>query len=164
MYLLDGLKIDIAAQRTVAETQYPRGWFLDADNRAAMGITEVPDPVYPDDTLFTTSENPDGSLTATPRSAEEIVANQANTETMRVATLWQAAHDYEFAQISGTAVGLLVIGVMQGLPVSLAIKAWSKAIWVLYYTRKATGSTDYDYSPIGPCPHTVPELMTELGE
>lgn len=79
MYLLDNLKFDIYAQHTIGDVQYPRGWFSDADNRAAAGVVEVPDPVYPDDNLFTTSENSDGSLTVTARTVEEIAQRQANT-------------------------------------------------------------------------------------
>lgn len=85
MYLLNGLKFNVHAQHTLISeqhpngAQYPRGWFLDADNRAAAGVVEVPDPVYPDPELFTTTENPDGSLTATPRTAEDIAQRQANT-------------------------------------------------------------------------------------
>jgi hypothetical protein len=102
--------------------------------------------------------------------AEAITANEANeatrreaVEASRIASLWQGAYDYEFAQISGVAIGLLVLGVMQGLPKALAVKGWSQSIWTAYYTRKATDSTDTDYSVTGSCPHSVPELMAELG-
>lgn len=78
MYLHNNLKFDINIQHTLGDVQYPRGWFLDADNRAAAGVVEVPDPVYPDPELFTYVENPDGSLMVTPRSAEEIAARKAN--------------------------------------------------------------------------------------
>ena len=78
MFLLNSFKFDIEMQRVIDDVQYPRGWFLDAGNREAVGIIEVPDPVYPDDNLFTTFENPDGSLTATPRSPEEIAERAAS--------------------------------------------------------------------------------------
>lgn len=77
MYLHNNLKFDINIARTLGAVQYPRGWFLDADNRAAQGIIEVPDPVKPDPELFTYVENPDGSLTSTPRTSEDIAARQA---------------------------------------------------------------------------------------
>ena len=78
MYLLDNLKFDPAVQRTVGDVQYPLGWFLDPSERALIGVLEVDDPVYPDDNLFTTSENPDGTLTATARTPEEIAQRAAN--------------------------------------------------------------------------------------
>lgn len=78
MYLLNNLKFDANISRTLSDTQYPRGWFLDADNRAAVGVLEVDEPMYPDDNLFTTSENPDGTLTATARTPEEIAQRAAN--------------------------------------------------------------------------------------
>jgi hypothetical protein len=84
-------------------------------------------------------------------------------EQQRIDRLWQAAHDYEFAQVSGSAIGLLAMGVMQGKPKCTAVQDWIKSIWTEYYTRKANGSTDYDYSFAGPVPYSVPELMAELG-
>lgn len=87
----------------------------------------------------------------------------AAADAARVAALWQAAHDYEFEQISGSAIGLLAIGVMTAKPKCLAIQAWIKGIWVIYYTRKAGTSHDCDYSGAGECPHSVPEMMLELG-
>lgn len=72
MYLYQNLKFDPSIQRTVGDTQYPAGWFLDPLERARIGVVEVTDPVRPDDELFTSFENPDGSYTATPRTAEDL--------------------------------------------------------------------------------------------
>lgn len=91
------------------------------------------------------------------------IAKPPMPEELRIAALWQAAHDYEYAQVSGSAIGLLAMGVMQGLPKCVAVQNWIKGIWELYYTRKAGTSTDCDYSGCGVCPYSVPELMTELG-
>ena len=102
--------------------------------------------------------------------AETVAANQAaeatriaKIETDRIASLWQAAHDYEYAQVSGSAIGLLAMGVMQSKPKCVAVQNWIRSIWTEYYTRKAGTSTDYDFSIAGACPHSVPELMVELG-
>ncbi|WP_114969380.1 hypothetical protein [Rhodoferax ferrireducens] len=94
--------------------------------------------------------------------ADEMRA-RPDPESKRVAALWQAAHEYEYAQVSGSAIGLLAIGVLQKLPKCAAVQGWIKEIWVAYYERKATGSTDTDFSIAGACPHSVPELMQELG-
>lgn len=96
--------------------------------------------------------------------APEVVAEAYEAaEAQRIAALWQAAHDYEFAQISGSAIGLLAMGVMMGKPKCLMVQGWVKSIWTTYYARKASGSHDTDFSGAGPCPHSVPELMAELG-
>lgn len=87
----------------------------------------------------------------------------AKQDAERIAKLWQAAHDYEYAEISGSAVGLLSLGVIQGKPKAIAVQNWIHGIWTEYYTRKAGTSTDTDYSMCGACPYTVPELMAELG-
>lgn len=163
MFILNNLKINPREAHTIGETQYPAGWFLDPDNRAAVGVIEEPDPVWPDLELFSASENPDGSLTVVPLDPEVIAQRSAARDAFRIAALWQAAHDYEFAQISGSAIGLLAMGVMTGKPKCIAVQNWIKSIWTTYYTRKAGTSADTDFSVAGECPHTVPELMTELG-
>ena len=81
----------------------------------------------------------------------------------RIEGLWQAAHDYEFASVNGSGVGLVTMGVLQGLPKALSVQLWVKSIWEEYYLRKANGSQDLDFSVVGNCPHSIPELMSELG-
>ena len=83
MFLLNNIKVHQDIQRTIGDVQYPAGWFShDAAARAKVGMIEVPDPVRPDDNLFTSVENPDGSWTATPRTADDIAARLtiANTQ------------------------------------------------------------------------------------
>lgn len=85
----------------------------------------------------------------------------------KIDLLWQAAHDYEYAQISGSAIGMLAIGVVLQKPKSLAVAAWIKQIWDdNYYIRKAQVTFDepvnLDFSNCGPIPHTVPELIAEV--
>lgn len=91
-----------------------------------------------------------------------IAANQLAANSARVAALWQAAHDYEYAQISGSAIGLLTLGVLQGKPKCIAVQNWIQGLWALYYERKAGTSTNCNFSAAGPCPHSIPDLMTEL--
>ena len=74
MFLLNNIKVNENEQRTIGDVQYPAGWFTNADERAKVGMIEVADPVRPDDNLFTVVENPDGSYTATPRTADDIAA------------------------------------------------------------------------------------------
>lgn len=95
--------------------------------------------------------------------ADVAQANVESANAQRIAGLWQAAHDYEFEQISGSAIGLLAMGVMMQKTKCLAVQDWIKSIWTLYYTRKATGDASTDFSSCGACPHSVPELMAELG-
>lgn len=102
-------------------------------------------------------------ITAILEGAGHLTRIQAEIEQRRVSRLWQAAHDYEYAQISGSAIGLLSLGVMQAKPKCIAVQNWIKSIWVEYYTRKFGASSDCDFTVVGPCPHSVPELMAELG-
>lgn len=93
------------------------------------------------------------------RQAED----EAKAEATRIESLWNAAHALEYANINGSAVGLVAMGILQSLPKCLAVQAWITSIWDLYYTRKANGSTDTDYSSCGDMPYSIPELMMELG-
>ena len=84
--------------------------------------------------------------------------------------LWNAANAYNRIGISESGVGLLAIGVTKALPKSLAVQAWVKSIWNLYYTRKAAltdtaqiTAAQLDFSSCGAMPYSVPELMTEIG-
>ena len=85
----------------------------------------------------------------------------------RVETLWQAADRYVTGYISGVAIGILTIGVIQGKPKALAVTAWSNAIWSDYYVRKelitSNEQPNLDFSSHGSMPHTVPELQDEIG-
>ena len=57
------------------------------------------------------------------------------SEKQRIEGLWQAAHDYEFASVNGSGVGLVTMGVLQGLPKALSVQLWVKSIWEEYYLR-----------------------------
>lgn len=162
---------DEQLRRDNPDTSFPA--VLTDDIRAAFGVVSVTPaekPAHDPLTQACTATLPlevDGvwfqQWTVTSLDTETAEANTARAETNRIARLWQAAHDYEFAQVSGSAIGLLAMGVMLGKPKCLAVQAWIKSIWTEYYVRGATGSTDYDFSFAGACPHRVPELMAELG-
>ena len=110
MFLLNNIKVHQDIQRTIGDVQYPAGWFShDAEARAKVGMIEVPDPVRPEHNFFTSVENPDGSYTSTPRTAEDLAARQvaANIEkaknvrttrdTMIAATDWTQCADISAA-------------------------------------------------------------------
>lgn len=100
-------------------------------------------------------------------SLSEIVARQTMFDyDATVEALWSAADQYQQSKISGAAIGLLTIGVIQSKPKCLAVQSWIKGIWTEYYARKAeiseTTVTSLDFSACGNIPHTVPELMEEV--
>ncbi len=81
--------------------------------------------------------------------------------------LWDAASAWEKKNISGVALSLLTLGVIQQKPRALAIAAWSDRLWnETYYPRKALISLetepDCDFSGVGDMPYTVPELSAEV--
>jgi len=90
-------------------------------------------------------------------TAAEIVEEEARRANM----LWQSAHDMETAAISGSAIGLVTIGIILNKPKAQAVHLWVQSIWDEYYMRKASGSYDTDFTVMGACPHTVPELLGE---
>lgn len=108
MFLLNNIKVSESVQRTIGDVQYPAGWFSNADERAKVGMIEVADPVRPDENLFTVVENPDGSYTATPRTADDIAAYQANKDAQQAqsvrATRGQKLADSDWTQVADAPV------------------------------------------------------------
>ena len=105
--------------------------------------------------------------------AETIAANlakkaeaDAKTVAEKIETLWQAADAYVTGYISGVAIGILTIGMLQGKPKAQAISNWSNQVWAEYYNRKAAITVDsvldLDFSSFGAIPYTIPELQAEV--
>jgi hypothetical protein len=101
MFLLNNVKFHQDIQRTIGDVQYPAGWFSDPLAREKIGVIEVPDPVRPDDSLFTSVENPDGSYTATPRTADDIAAYAAVNDA-RQATSVRQTRDQKLKDLDWT--------------------------------------------------------------
>lgn len=106
--------------------------------------------------------------------AEQIAINEDNKAaevTKRLAdkyqSLWAAADTYVTKYISGVAIGILTIGVIQQKPKALAVTQWASSVWAEYYLRKALIAVDslddLDFSTLGAMPYSVPELQDELG-
>ena len=96
---------------------------------------------------------------------EEEVAFKVQVQADNLQALWQSATDYQERYISGAAIGLLTIGVIQGKPKSVAVMAWINSVWAIYYQRKPAVTADHvdaDFSSAGPMPYNVPELQDEV--
>jgi hypothetical protein len=79
MYLLNGIKIDPSQQIALPDGGAASpGFFNSPDARAAYGIVEAPDPVWPDSRYYMTTANPDGSLTSLPREVVLIRQDMQN--------------------------------------------------------------------------------------
>lgn len=76
MLLLNGKPFNPHASFEHDGVTYPANWFTlaSASEKAALGITEVPDPVRPDDRFFYVQENADGTFTSVPKDLEPIKA------------------------------------------------------------------------------------------
>lgn len=74
MFLLNGKRFNPYAPFEVDGVQYPSNWFALASQaeRSAIGITEVPDPIRPDERFYYVQENQDGSFTAVMRDLDPI--------------------------------------------------------------------------------------------
>ena len=98
----------------------------------------------------------------------EIPIDERNQRLAKnIDALWRAADAYVAGYISGVAIGLLTMGVLQQKPKAYAVTAWSSSVWDEYYKRKAAmtydATVDADFSAFGPIPHSVPDLRAELG-
>ena len=99
-----------------------------------------------------------------PLDPEIVSENLARVEDQRQQNLWEAAHNYEKSFISGVGLSILAVGFAMGKPKALAVGAWSNQLWEgTYYPRKMSGSTDLDFSVVGPMPYSVTELSAEIG-
>lgn len=79
MYVMNGKKIqDIGF--SAGDVNYPPGWIARAtqEERDALGIAVVADPVRPDTRLGEVIENLDGSYTLQPHSVESVILNACN--------------------------------------------------------------------------------------
>ena len=82
-------------------------------------------------------------------------------EEARLESLYQAAMKQQVKTCDSnfygllTAIGALSQGTGQPVPEKAgACIAWLESLWADYHTRKATGSTDCDFSSYGRCPFT----------
>lgn len=146
-------------------TSFPENGVFDVASFGYAYLIETPQP----------NPNPgykvvEGSPVNNTQTWNQVAYTQEELDARKeqhIARLWQAAHTYEFAQISGVAIGVLSLGVAQGKPKALAIAAWSAGIWNNnYYPRKALcdGITEpnYDFSNCGLIPYSIPELSAEV--
>lgn len=69
MFLLDGKVLQPGVAFEHDDISYPANWLnlSTAAEKAAIGITEVPDQARPDDRFYWVTENADGTYTATPK-------------------------------------------------------------------------------------------------
>lgn len=78
MFLLNGKKLSNDTPFSIGEgenaIQYPANWIRlsTPEERAEIGITEISDPIRPDDRFYFVSENGDGTITAVPKSIDSI--------------------------------------------------------------------------------------------
>lgn len=83
--------------------------------------------------------------------------------------LWNAAKEFEGEEVSTYMATLVGIGVQSSKPKALAVLAWQKSLWQLYWSRRQAMTNDEPDSmfrfrnAIGNCPHNVNELMAEAG-
>jgi hypothetical protein len=95
---------------------------LTQDDWVLLGITEVQDPVRPDDQLFWVSDNADGSFTATPRSDEDLAAREK-------AKTAQAIVAVESAQpITQRALRELMIAIGAAMPAAQESLFYKRAV------------------------------------
>jgi len=115
--------------------------------------------------LWITDEN--GTRQNPDITQDQFNAGLAALQADNLNALWQAATNYQEAQISGAAYGLVTLGVIQQKPKSMAVMAWINSIWALYYQRKPSVTYTWDaalmdFSYCGAMPFTVPDLMAEV--
>lgn len=96
MFLLDNKPLPIDTAFTVDGIQYPANWLRlsTAKERKALGVTEIPDQMRPDDRYYWVTDNGDGTFTATPKDLDQLKASavaqiKTTAGTMLAATDWR---------------------------------------------------------------------------
>ena len=123
MYLLNNKRINIDAPFTDSNgTTYLN--LRDPSLRATLGVAEVPDPVRPTpEEEFYITENEDGSLNVTPKSAEQIAAihyakakvqRESNVAAIKVTTT--AGNEFDGDEISQGRMARAVIALGASTP------------------------------------------------
>lgn len=93
MFLLSGKSLPIDTAFTVGEgpaaIQYPANWLRlsSPEERTALGITEVPDPVRPDDTYHWVVDNGDGTFAVTLKPLDPFKKQFAEEIDMHIARI-----------------------------------------------------------------------------
>lgn len=101
MYVRNGKRISQDAVITVDDTPYTHAtWGKDL---ASFGVSEVPDPVYPDPELFYWTENEDGTLAIAPK-AEEQIAQARQTKLNQASMAHLASTDWYVTRFAETGV------------------------------------------------------------
>ena len=77
MFLLNGQPLSPDAPFIHDEVQYPANWLRlsTAEEKEAIGITEVVDHPRPDDRYYWVTANPDGTFTSTPKDLTQLKDN-----------------------------------------------------------------------------------------
>lgn len=104
MFLLDGKPLPVDIPFTANEIQYPANWLrlASAEEKAAIGITEVPDPVRADDRFYW-----DGDIN-NPKPLDDIKSLlvsqiKATAGSMLAATDWKIIREAEGVKPAGQA-------------------------------------------------------------
>jgi hypothetical protein len=85
MFIKDNKRFNIYAAVTIADTQYPAGYFLDPDARLEMGIEEIPDPIREsEETHFNQELDVAPYLVSTPKPKEMLDATKNSKVTSRI--------------------------------------------------------------------------------
>ena len=166
-----------AGYATYISPQIPEFWTVNGPS----GQEQIPNPegavLHPDHYCgpvnFSRFAPEDARRTEVIRSdagtmtAAQVLAICPTVMDAKYKSLWDAASAWEQKYISGVALSLLTLGVLQNKPKSLAIAAWSNNLWNgIYYPRKALVNLDSDpdcnFSPAGDMPYSVPELSAEV--
>lgn len=105
MFILNGKTIPVDTPFEVRGVRYPANWLrlsTDAEKKA-IGITEVADPVRPDDRYYFVSQEEDGTFTSIPKDLDGLKSNMVGQIKTTAGTLL-AETDWKIIRASETGV------------------------------------------------------------
>lgn len=107
MFILNNKPLPLDTAFEVRGVKYPANWLRlsTADEKESLGITEVADPVRPDDRFYFVSQNEDGTFTAVPKDLDGLKSSNVAQVKQTAGTLL-APTDWKVirAQETGTTI------------------------------------------------------------
>ena len=150
IYRLNGKKIELNAQHTIDGVTYPNI----RDNWASLGVEEVQVEDYPDQQLYTWTENLDGTLNITQKTQAELLeqAKKAFLATVQV-HLDENAQAHGYDGIVSACSYAAAPNVFQAE--SIKFLSWRADVWAYCYAE--LGKVEAGARPI-------PELQAFISE
>jgi hypothetical protein len=128
IYLLNNILFDINIAQSVDGVNYPPKYFASLENQKQLGLVALPDPIYPDPTLYTSTLNSDGTVTSIPIPQADLIGSTIISIDADVDAVYQAvigSRGFEYLDAEKAAISFKAAGYTG--PVPSEVQSWANA-------------------------------------